>query len=137
MISLVRGIVTVLFVSILCWAIGSTDNESWLMVWFILLIFLGVPLSLMTLRDLASLFTPKWLGRSQVLLHVCALFGAVIGYYVGVMAFESEHPKVHLHQYMVVVFPALVYLAPLLMVFNGVPLSNIKKFYFKSGSDSE
>ena len=133
-----RAIATTLFIAALCWAIGRTNSEFWLTLWFILLFFIGVPLALLSLRDLFYGFAKrKRFGRSQVLLHTCALFAAVLGYFVGVMAVQSEHPKAHLHQLMVVVFPLLVYVAPLLMVLHGAPLSRIKEFYIRPESDDD
>ncbi len=128
---------TVIFVAFLCLAISSTDNESWLTVWFLLFFFVGIPLSLFVLKDLLVVVSPKWLGPSQLVLHICALFGAAVGYGVGVMAVSSGHEKAHLHQLMVVVFPLFVYATPLLMIFHGMPLSRVKQFYFKPRQDGE
>lgn len=127
-----KAISTIVFVTALCFAISSTDNESWLTAWFLLFFFAGIPLSLLVLKDLLVVVAPRWLGPSQVLLHVCAIFGAVIGYGLGLMAVNSGHEKAHLHQLLVVVFPLMVYATPLLMVFHGVPISRVKEFYFKS-----
>lgn len=135
--SLIRFIGTVIVIASLSWAISSTDNELWLIAWFLMFIFIGVPLVLVTTRDLLVHLKPRWLGRSQLLLHVCAIFGALIGYLLGVMAVESEHPEAHLHQLLVVIFPLMVYLTPLLMILHGMPLSKIKNFYIKSSGENE
>jgi len=127
----IRTISIIIFVSVLCKAISITSDESWLTIWFLLLIFGGVPLSLLAIKDVIVQITPKWLGPSQVLLHLCAVFGALIGYGLGVMAVASEHEKAELHQLLVIIFPVMVYATPLLMVLHGVPLSRIKNFYFK------
>ena len=60
-------------------------------VWFLLFFFAGIPISLLVLKDIVVVVMPKWLGPSQVLLHICAIFGALIGYGVGVMAVSSGH----------------------------------------------
>ena len=133
----VKLILTVIFVAALCFAISSTNNESWLTLWFLLFFFAGIPVSLLILKDLLFTIAPKWLGPSQLLLHICALFGAFIGYGLGVMAVNSGHEKAHLHQLMVVIFPLMVYVVPLLMVFHGMPLSRVKDFYIKSNQGSE
>lgn len=134
---IIKLMLTVIFVAALCFAIASTNNELWLTLWFLLLLYAGIPISLLILRDLLFTIAPKWLGPSQILLHVCALFGAFIGYGLGVMAVNSEHEEAHLHQPMVVIFPLMVYAAPLLMVFHGMPLSRVKDFYIKSNQSSE
>ncbi|MCK5887643.1 hypothetical protein [Alcanivorax jadensis] len=133
--SLAKVFLTILFVAFLCFAISETEDEAWLTVWFVLFFFVGIPLALVVLRDVLVVALPRWVGPSQMLLHICAVFGAVIGYGLGVMAVSSGHEKAHLHQLMVIVFPVLVYAAPLLMVFNGVPLSRVKEFYFRSKND--
>ena len=125
-----------IFMVILCYAISMTSDESWLSIWFILFVFVGVPLCLLVLKDLVVAVTPNWLGPSQILLHLCALFGAAIGYGLGVMAANTGHEKAHLHQLLVVILPLMVYATPLLMIFHGMPLSQVKKFYFKK-RDSE
>lgn len=132
-----RIIATIVFITVLCFAISSTDNESWLTIWFLLFLFVGIPLSLLALRDLLVVIAPKWLGPSQILLHVCAIFGAAIGYGLGLMAVSTEHEKAHLHQLLVVIFPLMVYATPLFMIFHGMPISRIKEFYFKPSRDGK
>lgn len=127
-----KTLFTIAFVTVLCFAISNTDNESWLTAWFLLFFFVGIPLSLLVIKDLLVVVAPRWLGPSQILLHVCALFASVIGYGLGLMAINSEHEKAHLHQLLVIVFPLIVYATPLLMIFHGTPISRVKEFYFKS-----
>jgi hypothetical protein len=133
----VKTLSTVVFVAALCFSISNTDNESWLAAWFLLFFFVGIPLGLLVLKDLLIVVSPRWLGPSQLLLHVCALFGAAIGYSLGIMAVSTEHEKAHLHQLLVVIFPLMVYATPLLMIFHGMPLSRVKEFYFKSSQDGK
>lgn len=133
----IKVISTVIFISLLCFAISSTNNESWLTLWFLLFFFAGIPISLLVLKDLLFTVAPKWLGPVQLLLHLCALFGAAIGYGLGLMAVSSGHEKAHLHQLMVVIFPLMVYATPLLMVFHGMPLARVKEFYIKSKPSNE
>jgi hypothetical protein len=130
--AITRFILTAAFIGSLCFAISSTNDVSWLTVWFLLFIFGGVPLGLLATKDILVAFRPSWMGPSQLLLHICALFAAVIGYAVGWMAVDSGHEKARLHQLAVVIFPLMVYGTPLLMVFNGMPLSRVKEFYFRS-----
>lgn len=132
-----KALLVFIFVSTLVIAISLTDNESWLTVWLLLFIFVGIPLSLLVTKDLLVNFFPKWLGSSQVLLHICALFGAIIGYGLGVLAVASGHEKAQVAQLMVVIFPALVYLTPLLMLFHGVPFTNIKHYYYKPQNNND
>lgn len=126
---------TILFITILCLAIWQTVSEAWLTAWFLLLFFVGLPLLLLAIRDSLLSIKPTWLGRGPLLLHTCAVFAACLGYFVGWMAVESEHPKAHLHQMLVVVFPLMVYATPLLMVFHGLPLSRLKYFYYAKDED--
>lgn len=133
----IKVISTVIFVSLLCFAISRTNNDSWLIVWFSILFFVGIPISLLVLKDLLFTVVPKWLGPSQLLLHVCALSGAFIGYGLGIMAVSSGHELAHLHQLMVVIFPLMVYAVPRLMVFHCMPLSRVKEFYIKSKRGNE
>ena len=132
-----KTISIIVFITALCFAISSTDNESWLTAWFLLFFFAGIPLSLLVLKDLLVTVVPRWLGPSQILLHVCAVFGGVIGYGLGLMAVNSGHEKAHLHQLLVVFFPLMVYATPLLMIFHGVPISRVKEFYFKSNQGNK
>ena len=66
---MLRGIATIILISSLCAAIYFSERESWQTAWFVLLFFVGLPLLLLSLRDLFALITPKWLGRGQLLLH--------------------------------------------------------------------
>ena len=128
---------TVIFVAFLCFAITHTNNESWLTAWFLLFFFAGVPLSLLVLKDLLAVVVSRWIGSSQLLLHVCAIFAAIVGYGVGYMAVSTQHEKAHLHQLLVLIFPLAVYAVPLLMVFHGMPLSRVKEFYFKTNTGDD
>lgn len=126
-----------LFIAFLCLAIWQTDSEAWLTAWFLLFFFVSIPLLLLAIRDALIRVKPKWLGRGPLLLHTCAVFAALVGYLVGWMAVDSEHPRAHLHQAMVVIFPLLVYAAPLLMIFHGMPISQLKYFYYARDSEEE
>ena len=53
------------------------------------------------------------------------------------MAVDSGHPKAHLHQLLVVFFPLLVYATPLLTLFHGLPMSELKYFYFLKKDDED
>ena len=121
---------TVLFIVCLCVAIWQTDSEAWLTVWFLMFFFIGIPLLLLAVRDSLVSVKPNWLGRRALLMHICAVFAACIGDLVGWMAVDSEHPKAHLHQMFVVFFPLMVYATPLLMVLRGLPISQLKYFYY-------
>ncbi len=126
---------TILFIAALCVAIWQTSDEAWLTAWFLLFFFVGIPLLLLAIRDGLLSIKPWWLGRGPLLLHTCAAFAALVGYLVGWMAVDSEHPKADLHQSMVFIFPLLVYLAPLLMIFHGMPISQLKYFYYATDKD--
>lgn len=129
-----KAFATVLFISFLCVAISQAESEAWLTVWFLLLLFAGVPLLLLVIRDLL-VATRSRRHRGPWLLHTCAVFAALVGYGVGWMAVDSEHPKAYLQQWLVVVFPLLVYATPLLMLFHGLPISRLRYFYFGEEDD--
>ncbi|MDF1779908.1 MAG: hypothetical protein P1U67_01305 [Alcanivoracaceae bacterium] len=132
-----KALYTVLLIGFLCFAISRTNNESWLGAWFSLLFFVAIPMGLLVIKDLLVLIAPSWLGSHQVLLHVCALFSAVVGYGLGDMAVSSGHESSELHRLFVVIFPLAVYMIPLMFILHGVPLARIKAFYFKPQKDDE
>ncbi len=72
-----KTIITAIFVLVLCFAISSTVNEAWLTVWFLLFFFVGIPFSFLVLKDLLVVVAPRWIGPSQLLMHICALFGVL------------------------------------------------------------
>ena len=121
----------------LSFLIWRTDDDAWLTLWFILFFFVGIPLLLLGIRDALVSIKPRWMGRGPLLLHTCAVFAALVGYFVGWMAVDSEHPKAHLHQAMIILFPLFVYATPLLMLFHGLHVSELKKFYYKSDDEGD
>ena len=127
-----KNIFILLFSILLLALISTTENENWRSIWTILFVFLAIPLLLLVLKDFLTNITPNWIGPTQLLLHICAIFSALIGYGLGLLAVKTGHEKAHLHQLLVVIFPVLVYSTPLLMLFHGMPLAEIKKFYFKT-----
>jgi hypothetical protein len=122
------AIAVILLIAFLCLAIAQTEDELWLGVWLLLMIFVALPLLLLVARDLLAAATSRQ-RRGPLLLHTCAVFAALLGYGVGWMAVDSEHPKAELHQWLVVVFPLFVYVTPLLMLLHGLPVSRLKYFY--------
>jgi len=109
-------------VALLAGAIGFTDNESpWLVAWFLLFFFAGIPVALLSLSDFASaVFRGRGEGfRGWLLLHVCAVFAAGVGLLLGQLANASEHPNADLHQWLILVLPGLVYLAPVLLALHS------------------
>ena len=111
---------SILLVVTLVLAIGGTSDEFWLTAWFLAFVFLVIPLVLLSVRDLiATCFQaggPAF--RLWLLLHVCAVFAAVIGYSLGLLAELSGHPKA---KWLIVILPALVYVTPLLLWLHGLP----------------
>ena len=110
------------FVALLAGAIGFTENESpWLVAWFLLFFFAGIPVALLSLSDFASaIFHGRGEGfRGWIFLHVCAVFAAGAGLLLGQLAKASEHPKADLHQWLILVLPSLVYLAPVLLALHS------------------
>lgn len=140
--ALLQFLIVAAFMSALVFAIGQTENTNpWLGSWFVLFIFIGLPLSLLSLRDLLVAATS---GRSSVafrawaLLHVCAVFAAGVGFLLGHLARESHHPRAELHQWLVLVLPGLVYLAPLLLALHSGSftfLMSLSRIFRGRGSD--
>jgi hypothetical protein len=105
-------------------AIRVTNDENWVGVWFLLLLFVGLPLSLLSLRDLLLSFaaTRTESRKFWLMLHVCALFAAGIGYGLGVMAESSGNPKADVQKWLVVALPCLVYITPVLLALHSAPV---------------
>lgn len=120
--ALAKLLAVAVLLAALVFAIGSTANDSaWLVAWFLLFIFLGVPLVLLSLRDvLLALFArTSETFQAWLLLHVCAAFAACIGLGLGYLARASAHPKAESHAWLVLILPALVYLVPLLLALKS------------------
>lgn len=112
---------SILLVVILVLAIAGTSDEFWLTAWSLAFVFLAIPLILLSVRDLIAAFSqasgPGF--RFWLMLHVCAVFAAVIGYFLGLLAESYGHPKA---RWLIVILPSLVYLTPLLLWLHGLPL---------------
>ena len=121
-VELLKAFAVAAFVTSLVYAIGNTANDStWLSVWFSLFFFVGLPLALLSLRDvLVAIFSGRSDSfRAWLLLHVCAFFAAGVGLLLGYMAKSSDHPKAESHQWLALVLPALVYAAPVLLALQS------------------
>jgi len=117
-----KCLIAALLILGLVYAIANTDNESnWLVVWFLLFFFLGIPVGLICIRDLLlAIFPSSSLSRrAWFILHVCAAFAAAIGWLLGYLAVSSGHPKASLHQWLVLIFPGIVYLVPVVLALHG------------------
>lgn len=87
--ALIRYILSVLLFGILCIAISSTNEEDWLTAWFILLIFMALPLMILTwvelgraMRDSPAASRPLRIlgilfGLPQALFGLLALIAGV------------------------------------------------------------
>jgi hypothetical protein len=95
----------------LSYAISATNDEAWLTAWFLLFIFLAIPLGLLATRDAIAKFskTKSESGYSWLLLHTCAAFALFIGWGLGRLAEWSQHPMASRHQWLVLALPAIVY----------------------------
>lgn len=102
-------------------AIAGTRDEFWLTVWSLALVFLAVPLMLLSVRDLIAAFSrasgPG--SRFWLMLHLCAVFAAAIGYSLAALVEPSARSQT---RWLIVVLPALVYLTPLLLWLHGLPV---------------
>jgi hypothetical protein len=102
-------------------AFAGTSDEAWLTLWSLAFVFLVVPLILLSVRDLIATYSA---ATSQafgfwLMLHICAVFAAAIGYWLGSLADSSDHPKT---KWLIVILPVLVYLTPLLLWLHALPL---------------
>lgn len=98
-------------------AIGVTTSEIWLGIWFILFIYFGIPVLLLSIADLIRSFRalPEKNSIFSTVVHVTAVFAFLIGFLVYRMSVWSEHPMVDKHAYMPLFFVAMVYGVPLLI----------------------
>jgi hypothetical protein len=98
-------------------AINVTESEIWLGVWFILFIYFGVPVLLLSVADLIRSFrgTPEKSSIFSTGIHVTAVFGFLVGFLLYKMAVWSEHPSVDKHAYLPLLFVAMVYGYPAIM----------------------
>ncbi|TAG25628.1 MAG: hypothetical protein EAZ37_11975 [Burkholderiales bacterium] len=114
------GAVALLLVSFL--GISNTATESnWAIFWWLLFIFLALPVLLLAIRDCLATFIMQRSEsfRAWLMLHVCAFFAAAVGIMLACMAHASSHPKAELHQWLILILPALVYIAPLLLALHS------------------
>lgn len=112
--------VAILLVSFV--GIGNTSSDSnWAIVWWLMFIFVALPVLLLAVRDLIAAFSSRHSHsfRAWLMLHVCAAFAALLGLFLAWMSRASGHPKAELHQWLVLVLPALVYLTPLLLALHS------------------
>jgi len=120
--AIVKSILVGALIAALVLAIGRTPNESPLLgLWFILFIFVSIPLALLSIRDLIVSFRSgsSESSRAWLLLHVCALFAAGVGFLIARLAKASGHPKAEWDEWLVVVLPALVYLTPVFVALHS------------------
>ena len=98
-------------------AIGVTESEIWLGVWFILFIYFGVPVLLLSIADLIRSIrgSPEQNSIFSTGIHVTAVFGFLVGYLLYKMAVWTEHPMVERHAYLPLLFVAMVYGYPAVM----------------------
>ena len=94
-------------------ALTRTNNETYVGVLILLFIFVGMPCLLFAIR---RFFVA--LGRSHsssqtrfsVLIHVCAAFGALIGVGVCALTRASDPSYAPRAAWLIVIFPAIIYL---------------------------
>ncbi len=105
------------FVALLCVAIALAQSEMYLTIWLVLLIFVGLPLVLVTISD--AIRTLRSSDRAEGFfstgIHVTAVFAFALGYILSQMAIWSDHPFKEKHAYLPILFVALVYGYPLVM----------------------
>lgn len=98
-------------------AISVTESEIWLGIWFILFIYFGVPVLLLSIADLIRSIRgrPEKNSIFSTGIHVTAVFGFLIGFLLYRMSVWSEHPSVDKHAYLPLLFVAMVYGYPAIM----------------------
>jgi len=107
----------VTIIAFLCFAIIITDSELWLTIWLVLLIFVGVPLCLVSVADIVrEIRGPEAeTGFFSTGIHVTAVFACLVGYLLYRMADWTDHAFEDKHVYLPFIFVAVVYGYPLLM----------------------
>lgn len=119
-----KALAAMIFAASLCAYIACAEQEPW-GGWYLLFIYIAVPLNLLFIKDLLVCVMPRWLAPEQVLLHVCAMFAAVLGYGLGLLSHWSGIEGAPARYVLTAIFPLVVYGVPLLMVLHGVPVSLI------------
>jgi hypothetical protein len=93
-------------------ALTRTNNETYVGILIVTFIFVGMPCLLFAIRGMLvalrrSPSTPR--DRWSVLLHVCAIFGALIGAGVYALARANDGPSASKMAWFIVIFPATIY----------------------------
>ena len=116
-------------------AIGVTESEIWLGIWFILFIYFGIPVLLLSIADLIRSIrgTPEEHSVFSTGIHVTAVFGFLIGFLLYRMSVWSEHPSVEKHAYLPLLFVAMVYGYPAIMWIRA----KATEIFFRSVSTEE
>ena len=127
----------VIVLAALCLALPYVENEGALGAILLVLIYVSIPVILLSLRDFIVHRRLNGIARGPLLLHVAALFAALVGYGVYWMAVASEHPQVEKHRWFILLFPLLVYATPVLLLFQGLSLREVRDLYTGGDDDAE
>lgn len=107
-----------------------SKDDLWVTVWLILLIFVSPTVILLSLRDTLVAFRSKFSRSPQaLLLHLCAIFAALIGLGLWRMGISSGNPMANRQIWLILILPATVYVTPLLMAIRGSNYQILVLFY--------
>jgi hypothetical protein len=125
-----RFLLVVVSMVFLCAAIFHIESETWSGVWLLLFVCMGIPVTLLTIRDLLS--SRRFCGRFRrpLLLHVCAAFGVFVGWCMTLMVDAGVPNADRLYWFAMLSCPCLVCATPFFLFLHGaIPLSELKSYY--------
>jgi hypothetical protein len=93
-------------------ALTRTNNETYVGVLILLFIFVGMPCLLFAIRGIfvalrRSPSSPR--ARVSVLVHVCAMFGALVGAGIYSLGRAYDGPSASRQAWLIIIFPAIIY----------------------------
>jgi hypothetical protein len=112
-------------------ALTRTNNETYVGVLILLFIFVGMPCLLFAIRGffVALRRSPSSSQTSfSILIHVCAAFGALVGVGVYAMIRASDPSHASRAAWLVVIFPAIIYLWVLTVGIVGAVSGNLLRW---------
>jgi hypothetical protein len=124
---------TLVALAAIYFALTRTNNETLVGVLIFLFVFAGMPCLLFAIRGVfvALRRSPSSSQtRFSVLIHVCAAFGALVGVGVYALTRASDPSYAPRAAWLIVVFPAIIYLWVLTLQIVGALFGYILRWVF-------
>ena len=124
---------TLVALAAICFALTRTNNEALVGLLIFLFILAGMPCLLFAIRGVfialrRSPFSSQ--SRFSVLIHVCAAFGALVGVGVYALTRASDASYAPRAAWLIVIFPAIIYLWALTVQIVGAVFGYILRWVF-------